>query len=275
MSETEDFAYSVAIEAMPAALVPKQVEVASADNTTLQLVGQAIMTGDWSRFLGTVYKAVQEELWVIGQVVFRGGRIVMPESLWKQTIALAHKGHQGMVRTKARLREKVWWLGMDKRMEQVVRACQPCQLVGPRAKSEPGRSTGLLEGPWKETSIDLLAVSSGEHLLVAVDYYSRWMEAILLKKTDTHHVVKSVEAIFRTHGLPESLRSDNGPQFASEQFETFLKYLGIQHKKGVPYWPQSNGEVECCNETLLKMVRIARLEGRDWRKAVQDFLFQY
>ena len=41
-SETEDFAYSVAVEAMPAA---KQVEVASADDTTLQLVRQAIMTG--------------------------------------------------------------------------------------------------------------------------------------------------------------------------------------------------------------------------------------
>ena len=85
-SETEDFAYSVAVEAMPAALEPKQVELASADDTTLQLVRQAIMTGDRSRFSGTVYKAVEEELWVIGQVVLRGGRIVMPESLWKQTI---------------------------------------------------------------------------------------------------------------------------------------------------------------------------------------------
>ena len=58
-------------------------------------------------------------------------------------------------------------------------------------------------------------------------------------------------------------------------FITFLEYLGIQHKKGVPYWPQSNEEVERCNETLLKIVRIAQLERRDWRKAVQDFLFQY
>ena len=102
-SETEDFAYSVAIEGMPAALVPKQVEVASADDTTLQPVRQAIMAGDWSRLSGTVYEAVQKELWVIGQVVLRGGRIVMSESLRKQTIVLAHEGHQGMVRTKARL----------------------------------------------------------------------------------------------------------------------------------------------------------------------------
>ncbi|CAB4034679.1 Transposon Tf2-9 poly, partial [Paramuricea clavata] len=51
--------------------------------------------------------------------------------------------------------------------------------------------------------------------------------------------------------------------------------LGIIHKKGVPYWPQSNGGVERCNETLLKIVRIARIEGKDWKKALEDFLFHY
>ena len=108
-----------------------------------------------------------------------------------------------------------------------------------------------------------------------VDYYFRWIEAIILKTTDVHHVVRSMKAIFRTHGLPECVCSDNGPPFASEQFETFLKYLEIQHKKGVPYWPQTNREMERCNETLLKIVRIAQLEKRDWWKALQDSLFQY
>ena len=94
----------------------------------------------------------------------------------------AHEGHQGMVRTKARLREKVWWPGVDKQVEEVVRACHPWQLVRARAKPEPLKSTKLPEGPWKEISVDLLHVSSGEHLLVVVDCYSRWKEAIHLKK---------------------------------------------------------------------------------------------
>lgn len=105
--ETEDFAHSVAREAVPAALVPKQVEIASENDPTLQLVRQAIITGDWNRLSGTIYKAVQDELWLIGQTVMRRNRIKMPENLWKQIIVLAHEGHQGMVRTKARLREKV------------------------------------------------------------------------------------------------------------------------------------------------------------------------
>ena len=164
---------------------------------------------------------------------------------------------------------------MDKQVEDVIRSCHPCQLVGPRAKPEPVRSSSLPDGPWQEISVDLREISNSEHLLVVVDYYSRWLEAILLKKTDAQHVIKSMEAIFRTHGLPETLRSDNGPPFASKEFEGFLEYLGISHKKGVLYWPQSNGEVERGNETILKIVRIARLEGKDWRKALENFLFQY
>ena len=146
--------------------------------------------------------------------------------------------------------------------------------MGSKAKPEPIRSTKLPESPWKDISVDLLEITSENHLLVVVDYYSRWIEAILLRKTDAQHVIKSLEAIFRTHGLP-TIRSDNGRPFASRKFEAFLQSLGIIHKKDVPYWPQSNGEVERCNETLLKTVRIARLEGKDWKNALEDFLFHY
>jgi len=154
---------------------------------------------------------------------------------------LAHEGHQGMVRTKARLREKVWWPQMDRQVEDAIRSCHPYQLVGPRAKPEPVMSSSLPGGPWQEIPVDLHEISNGEHLLVVVDYYSRWLEAIPLKKTNAQHVIKSMEAIYRTHGLPETLRSHNGPSFASKEFEVILEYLGISHKKGVLYWPQSNG----------------------------------
>ena len=89
-----------------------------------------------------------------------------------------------------------------------------------------------------------------------VDYYSRWIEAVHLKKTDAQHVIRCMEAVFRTHGLPETVRSDNGPPFTSKEFKGFLDYLGIEHKKGIPYWPQSNGEVERSNEAMVKKMEI-------------------
>ena len=51
--------------------------------------------------------------------------------------------------------------------------------------------------------------------------------------------------------------------------------MAIDHKKGVPYWPQSDGKVERLNKTLLKAIRIAQLQGNDWKREGQDFLFQY
>ena len=164
---------------------------------------------------------------------------------------------------------------MDKQVEQFVKACYPCQLVAPRAKPEPIRSTELPEGPWTDIAIDLLEIPGGNHLLVTVDNFSRWPEVILLRKTDAKHVITAMEGMFRTHGLPVSVRSDNGPPFTPNEFETFLQYLGIEHKKGVPYWPQSNGEVERCNQTVLKIIRIASLEGTNWKKALENFLLQY
>ena len=125
---TEEFAYSVAREAVPAALVPKAVEIASEKDPTLQLVRNAVITDDWSKLQGTTYKAIKEELWVIRQVVVRGSRIVISESLQERTILFAHEGPQGMVRTKARLREKVWWPRMSKQVE----------LATPDSLSEPG-----------------------------------------------------------------------------------------------------------------------------------------
>jgi len=81
--------------------------------------------------------------------------------------------------------------------------------------------------------------------------------------------------MFQIHGLPETLRSDNGQPFASAEFKCFLEYLGISHKKGIPYWPQSNGEVERFNKTILKIIKIANIEKKDWKTETSNFLFIY
>ena len=107
---------------------------------------------------------MHKELWVLGQLLLRGNRIVMSESLWKHIIVLAHEDHQGMTCTKARLREEVWRTNMDKLVEQFVKACHPCQLVSPRRKTEPIRSTTLPKVPWDDIAVDLLEIPSGGHL---------------------------------------------------------------------------------------------------------------
>ena len=86
------------------------------------------------------------------------------------------------------------------------------------------------------------------------------------------HLVRRIKT---NHGLPVSVTSDNGPQFVSEVFEQYLEDCGIDQRKTTPLWPQANGEVERQNRSLLKRMRIAQAEGKEWKKEVHKYLVAY
>ena len=97
---------------------------------------------------------------------------------------LAHEGHQGIVKTKERLRSKVWWPGIDKEAEKNCSKCFGCQMVSKHVPPPPIKPTRLPERAWQEIAVDLLGtLPTGEHLLVVVNYFSRWMEVDVLRST--------------------------------------------------------------------------------------------
>ena len=77
------------------------------------------------------------------------------------------------------------------------------------------------------------------------------------------------------YGYPFTLKSDNGPQFCCEEFKTFLSDHGIEHRTSPPLWPQANGQVERQNRTLLKALKVAHVEGKEWRGELNKFLLTY
>ena len=58
------------------------------------------------------------QLCISGQLVLRGTRIVLPQYLRAQALALVHEGHLGIVGNKQNLRSKVYWPGMNKAAEK-------------------------------------------------------------------------------------------------------------------------------------------------------------
>ena len=219
-------------------------ERASEADPELQLVRSCLTSDDWNE-APTVYAAARYELANVGFVVMRGTRIVVPTSLRSQVLALAHEGHQGISKTKSRLRTKVWWPNMDKDAENVCRRCHSCQVVSQPVAAPPVQPTTLPNGPWQHLAVDLLGpLPSGNSLLVLVDYYSRYFEVDVIRSTSTDVVVDKLGAHFARHGFPISLRSDNGPQFVAAVFQDFLTEHGVEHRRTTPYWPRANGEVE-------------------------------
>ena len=81
-------------------------------------------------------------------IILRGHRILVPISLQEKIIDLAHVGHQGIVKTKQLLRETVWFPGLDKKVEDIVKSCPACQLVTDTTTKVPLNPSKLPAGPW-------------------------------------------------------------------------------------------------------------------------------
>ena len=87
--------------------------------------------------------------------------------------------------------------------------------------------------------------------------------------------MKNLQRIFFTHGLPELITSDNGPQLISKTFSDFLEAHEISHRKVTPYWPLANAEVERFNQPLEKIIRAANIGGKDWQQEIYKILLNY
>lgn len=198
----------------------------------------------------------------------------MPQKLREQV--LAHGGHQGVVKTKQRLRSKVWWPSVDRAVETKCKVCHGCQLVAQPQPPEPIRHTEFPFEPWCDLAGDLLGpFPSGKHMFAVVDYYSHYFEVAILKSVTSRRIIDTLEPTFSTHGIPNSLKTDNGPQFVSDEIEKYFRDNDIEHRTSTSLWPQANGEVERQNRSLLKVMRIAQAEKKDWRKELLKFFMAY
>lgn len=103
--------------------------------------------------------------------------------------------------------------------------------------------TPLPSYPWQMIGSDLFVLKGDTYLLV-VDYYSRFPEVIKLSSTVSTSIIAALKTLFARYGIPEILRSDNGPQYSSEEFAQFMKSYSVQHITSSPKFPQSNGQAE-------------------------------
>ena len=191
---------------------------------------------------------------------------------------LAHTGHQGIVKTKRLLREKVWFPGIDRMVKERIDNCIPCQAATPGTspRLEPLRMTPLPSAPWKELAADFLGpFPSGDHLLVVIDEHSRFPEVEITTSTSARSTIPKLDAIFARQGIPDVLKSDNGPPFNGQEIKNFAEHLGFQHRKVTPLWPRANGEAERFMRTLDKFIRAAHVDNKNWKQELFKFQRQY
>ncbi|XP_034075852.1 uncharacterized protein K02A2.6-like [Gymnodraco acuticeps] len=202
-----------------------------------------------------LYWAEQAFITVKDGLLLKGDRLVIPAIMRNYVLARLHEGHQGVVKCRERARQSVWWPGLSQQLNELVLNCRTCSKERQNPK-EPLMPTQYPGRPWQKLGADLFMLGSKSYLLV-VDYASRYVEMALLTPTKSTDVIHHLKSIFARHGIPETLVTDNGPQFSGRAFEEFSESYGFKHITSSPKYPQSNGVAERAVKTVKSLLKKA------------------
>jgi hypothetical protein len=116
-----------------------------------------------------------------------------------------------------------------------------------------------------------------EYILVAVDYVSKWVEALPCKNADNINSKKMFEEIiFPRFGIPMIVISDGGSHFIDKRFEHYLSKHGIRHNVAIPNHPQSSGQAETPNKQIKNIPQKTVNEmDTGWKDKLPEALWAY
>ena len=184
------------------------------------------------------------ELSVFEGCILWGNRIVIPLPGREAVLQELHEGHPGISKMKSLARMYVWWPGINADIEKSVQLCQECQEVRSSPPVAPLNPWKWPSRPWVRLHLDFAGPFLGKNILIAIDAHSKWIEATCTPSTSSNAVIEELRTLFAKFGLPESIVTDNGAGFVSEEFKAFLRSNGIKHITSAPYHPASNGLAE-------------------------------
>ncbi|KAM2004902.1 hypothetical protein ACFX15_000148 [Malus domestica] len=239
------------------------------------------------KFLAMVKHYVWDEPYLFKYCPDQIIRRCVPESEQQSILTFSHTlacgGHFGAKKTSLKvLQSGFFWPTLFKDAFDFCSKCDRCQKMGniSRRNEMPLNNILVVElfDVWGIDFMGPFPSSFGYlYILVAVDYVSKWVEAIATRTND-HKVVLHFlkDVIFCRFGTPRAIISDGGSHFCNKPFESLMKKYNINHKVATPYHPQTSGQVEISNREikniLMKTVSPTR---KDWSLRLNDALWAY
>ena len=230
--------------AVPVALDVNTIRRATQDDPTCQKLIELLQNNSWNSLntnnlhpeINTAelraYELLKQELSLTPEadLIIRGNRLVIPTKLRQQVISLAHEGHQGLIKTKKLLREKVWFPKIDTLTEKAVKECLACQSVGQPSKPAPIQPMPIPQQAWDVVYVDFLGpLPTKDLLLVIIDGRTRYPEVEIVRNTSAKSTIQCFENIFSRHGIPRTIVSDNGPPFQGDEIRQYQTAV-VEHK---------------------------------------------
>ncbi|CAN6699563.1 unnamed protein product [Malus baccata var. baccata] len=177
-----------------------------------------------------------------------------------------------------------FWPDMEKDCKSYAQGCEECQRHGP-LQHVPSVPLNPVVKPWPFRGWAMnfigqiyLASSKGHtFIIVATDYFTKWVEASAVKSITSVAVKKFIETkILYRFGVPETIVTDRGPSFISKEVEEFASKYKIKMIQSNPYYPQSNGQAESSNKILVNIIKRMVIDSPEkWHEKLGNTLWAY
>ena len=219
----------------------------------------------------------------------RGGGLllVVPHMLIEDTLKFYHNNsllvHPSQRRLYEIMRTRFYWSGMHRDITNWVAACQICikhkamqpksnGLMIPIVTTFPFQLLGVdIQGPFK------VSKNGYKYILVCVDHYTSWVEAIPLKTITAKEVIEAFfKLIIARHGCPNKLLTDQGKQFVGNAFREVCRQFNIDKMDTTAYHQQCNGKTERFNKFLADSIATElKKDQSNWDELLDGVLFTY
>ena len=263
--------YEVVIEGPEADIVEKIKKARSKDEDVVRVVEEMKKAG---------VKELRGNEWKIeDELVLKKGKIYVPkdEELRVEIIWLHHDvpaaGYGGRWKTVELVTRNYWWPGVTRDVGKYVEECDLCQRMKNRAE-EPAGKLKLSEVPqkmWSHLTVDFITklpvVAGKDVILVVCNRLSKMTHFVATTEgTSAERLARLFrDNVWKLHGLPESMVSDRGPQFAAELTRELNRMLGIKTKLSTVFHPQTDGQTERMNQELEQYLRLfVEHRQKDW-----------
>ncbi|WJX61278.1 hypothetical protein P8452_46387 [Trifolium repens] len=179
-------------------------------------------------------------------------------------------------------RQGVYWPTILKDCIEFAKGCQECQRHS-GIQHVPASELHSIVKPWpfRGWALDLIgeikpsSSKNQRYILVGIDYFTKWIEAIPLPNVDQEAVISFIQShIIYRFGIPESITTDQGSVFTGRKMVEFAQQTGFKLLTSTPYYAQANGQVEAANKIIIGLIKkhIAQ-KPRNWNKTLDQVLW--
>ena len=183
------------------------------------------------------------------------------------------------------MQERFWWPGMTRDLRNCIKKCSCCRKDEAAPPVVPMKPLAC-SGPGELLHIDFTSIEETvplredpviHNVLVLQDHFSKYVVACVVKDQTAHTAAKTLRiGYFRLFGTPAYLVSDQGKAFAGHVITHLCELYGVQKLRTLPYHAQTNGQVECMNQTIVRMIgKLEEDRKACWSEHLPELLLAY